>query len=315
MTRPLVAELLARADAGAALDPQLHANLAIELTVAGTDRKRALRHAREAVRATSQLMSLTSTALPEAVLVMTLADASREAWTGVQEWLELARQRGRPLAAAIAASIAAHIAARDGDIRQALAFGQQALAADDTLGRGAVHRVHGAAADRRRATPARARALLAERGLLEGDLFPVFPFNVAQYARGCLHAACGDHEIAVTDLLRRHRRDALGHRQPRGDRLALGRGPVAQRPRRQGAARRLARRRSAWPGAGGRRGKSGWRCAPRGLVEGGERGIELLTEAVSVLRQSSARLELARALLDLGAAHRRAGPGPPRATC
>ena len=44
-----------------------------------------------------------------------------------------------------------------------------------------------------------------------------------------------------------------------------------------------------------------------GLVEGGDRGIELLTEAMSVLRRSPARLELARALIDLGAAHRRAG--------
>jgi hypothetical protein len=42
VTRPLVAELLARADAGEALDPQLHANLAMELTVAGTDRHGAL---------------------------------------------------------------------------------------------------------------------------------------------------------------------------------------------------------------------------------------------------------------------------------
>ena len=64
LTRPLLAELLARAEAGAPLDPQLYANLAIELTVAGTERERALRHAREAVRATSTLMSLTSTALP-----------------------------------------------------------------------------------------------------------------------------------------------------------------------------------------------------------------------------------------------------------
>jgi DNA-binding CsgD family transcriptional regulator len=44
-----------------------------------------------------------------------------------------------------------------------------------------------------------------------------------------------------------------------------------------------------------------------GAAEGAGRGIELLTEAVSVLRPSPARLELARALIDLGAAHRRAG--------
>ncbi len=44
-----------------------------------------------------------------------------------------------------------------------------------------------------------------------------------------------------------------------------------------------------------------------GLVEGGEQGIELLREAVSVLEGSEARLEHARALVDLGAALRRAG--------
>jgi DNA-binding NarL/FixJ family response regulator len=44
-----------------------------------------------------------------------------------------------------------------------------------------------------------------------------------------------------------------------------------------------------------------------GVVEGGARGIELLTEAVTVLRSAPAPLELARALTELGAAHRRAG--------
>jgi DNA-binding CsgD family transcriptional regulator len=50
-------------------------------------------------------------------------------------------------------------------------------------------------------------------------------------------------------------------------------------------------------------------CALRvaGLAEGGPRGIELLHESVRLLDGSTARLEHARALVDLGAALRRAG--------
>jgi ATP/maltotriose-dependent transcriptional regulator MalT len=44
----------------------------------------------------------------------------------------------------------------------------------------------------------------------------------------------------------------------------------------------------------------------QGLVESGERGIELLTESADVLRSSPARLELAHSLTDLGSARRRA---------
>lgn len=307
VTRPLLAELLARAEAGSALDPQLHANLAIELTVAGTERQAALAHAREAVRATSSLMSLTSTALPEAVLVMGLADASREAWSGIQEWQELARQRGRPLAAAIAASIASHIAARDGDIRRALALGQQALEADDMLV-SVLCTAFMVPALIDAGELARARALLAERGLLEGELFPVFPFNVAQYARGCLHAACGDHETAVAELLKVGTMAtewgivnpaALAWRSA----AALSQAALGDRD----SGRLLADEEISLARRWGATREIGVALRAAGLVEGGSRGIELLTEAVSVLRESPARLELARSLLDLGAAHRRAG--------
>jgi DNA-binding CsgD family transcriptional regulator len=44
-----------------------------------------------------------------------------------------------------------------------------------------------------------------------------------------------------------------------------------------------------------------------GLIDGGDRGLELLAEAVTVLNGSDADLELARTLIDQGAALRRAG--------
>ena len=95
VTRPLVEELLASAPSRARrLTRSCTPTWPIELTVAGADRERALRHARAAVRAASRLIPLTSTALPEAVLVLSLADAGREAWAGVQEWQEVARRRG-----------------------------------------------------------------------------------------------------------------------------------------------------------------------------------------------------------------------------
>ena len=100
--RPILEQLQARAEGGEDLDPQLHANLAIELGAAGLDRERAIRHARAAVRATPRLMSLTSTALPEAVTVLLFAGPA-------------ARPRGR--ADVAAAGAAAGMAAGVGDRR------------------------------------------------------------------------------------------------------------------------------------------------------------------------------------------------------
>ena len=47
---------------------------------------------------------------------------------------------------------------------------------------------------------AQAKALLAEHGLT-ADLPPSWPHNLVRHARGCLHAAAGDHPAAVADLL------------------------------------------------------------------------------------------------------------------
>ena len=304
--RPVLERQQARAAAGEELDPQLHANLAIELGAAGLDRDRAIRHAREAIRATPRLMSLTSTALPETVTVLLFAGLSGEAWQGTHTWLRLAQQRGWPLASALAASAASLIALYDGDVRQALAYGQQATAGGGGwISMMATAFMIPALIDQGAIEEARA---LLTAGDLNGELGPTWPYNVARHARGCLHAAAGDHAAAVRELLEAGElAERWGVRNPtlmawRSDAAlsltALGDRRTASRlcaeeielARRWGASRSL-----------------GIALRAAGVTEGADRGIELLTEAVSVLRRSPARLELARALIDLGAAHRRAG--------
>jgi DNA-binding CsgD family transcriptional regulator len=304
--RPVLERQQARAAVGEELDPQLHANLAIELGAAGLDRERAIRHAREAVRATPRLMSLTSTALPEAVTVLLFGGRSGEAREGAQTWLRLAQQRGWPLASAIAATVASLIALYDGDVQQALAYGQQATTGGgDWISMMAAAFMIPALIDR--GAIEQARALLAA-GNLNGQLGPTWPYNVARHARGRLLAAAGDHASAVRELLEAGELAELwGVRNPtlmpwRSDAAlsltALGDCREARRlcaeeielARQWGAARGL-----------------GIALRAAGAAEGAGRGIELLTEAVSVLRPSPARLELARALIDLGAAYRRAG--------
>jgi hypothetical protein len=137
---------------------------------------------REAIRATPQLMSPTSTALPEAVSVLLFANLSGEAWEGAQVWLRLAQQRGWPLASAVSASASSLIALHNGDVRQALAYGQQASAGgDDWISMLATAFMIPALIDR--GAIEQARAMLAARNL-SGQLGPTWPYNVVRHARG-----------------------------------------------------------------------------------------------------------------------------------
>jgi DNA-binding CsgD family transcriptional regulator len=302
---PVLERLRARAGAGEDLDPQLHANLGIELAAAGVDRERAIGHARHAVRAMPQLISRTPAALAETVTVLLYAGLNGEARDAAQAWLRLAQQQGWPLSSCLAASVASLIALHDGDVRQALAYGQQAAAGGDwisvmTTSFTILALIERGAADQ-------ARDMLDAAGL-GGQLGPTWQYTVARWARGCLHASAGDHAAAVSDLL------------AAGDLVAQwGVRNPAMIPWRSGAALSLAAlgdHREASRLCAEEIGIARQWGAGRGLgialraaavAEGGDRGIELLTEAVAVLRRSPARLELARALHDLGAAHRRAG--------
>jgi DNA-binding CsgD family transcriptional regulator len=307
ITWRILQRLEAEADGGAGLDPQVHANLAIELAGAGTNRERAARHAREATRAISRLITLTSTAMPEAVCALLWSDHSGEAWAVSQEYLRLAQERGRPLVSAIAAAATAVVAYHDGDVQQALAYAQQAMTTggDNWISVIAVAFTVHALIDR--GAIAQARTVLTEHGMT-GDLIPLQPYNVVRHARGCLHAAAGDHRSAVADL---RTAGALairwGVRNPAmlawRSNAALSLAALGDR---QTATRLAGEEVDLARGWGDRRGL-GVALRAAGLVARGNDGIALLAEAVSVLRPSLARLELARALLDLGVARRRAG--------
>ncbi len=307
VTRPLLERLQLRAERGEQLDPQLAANLAIELAAAGTDRERAVHWARQAVRATPELMSVTSTALPESLSVLAFADLCGEARDGARMWLRLAQDRGWPLSSAIAASSASLAALYCGDVPEATAYAQQAIEGSGDVWISSIAAAFLIPALIDRGALANAHAVLADRNLL-GELGLTWPYVVVRHARGCLRAAQGEHAAAVADLLRAGelaerwgiRNPAImGWRSESAQSLhALGDGPSA----RQLCADEITLARQ-WGSSRG----LGIALRAAGMVAGGERGVQLLSEAVDVLRCSPAALELARALIDLGAAHRRAG--------
>jgi DNA-binding CsgD family transcriptional regulator len=128
-----------------------------------------------------------------------------------------------------------------------------------------------------------------------------------QMARGRLRAAQGRHAEALADfLVAGERCGLLGIVMAVYDwrsEAALCHAFLGQ----QDEARALARAETEIARAAGLPRALGVALRARGLVEGGDAGLGLLAESVSVLEASQARVELARALADYGAALRRAG--------
>ena len=125
-------------------------------------------------------------------------------------------------------------------------------------------------------------------------------------SRGRLRAAQGRNEEALADFLASGERcERLGIIQgwPWRSEAAIVHALLGHAQQ----ARRLARAEVAVARRFGRSRPLGAALRSQGLVEGEERGLALLSEAVTVLERSQARVELARALTDYGAALRRAG--------
>jgi DNA-binding CsgD family transcriptional regulator len=140
---------------------------------------------------------------------------------------------------------------------------------------------------------------------LAGDFAQTASGAILREVRGRLALAAGDFASARAELqAAAGTYEVLHLRNPSaGWRSALALAVAAEDP---GQARRLAdgelhdARRAGLPRP------AGIALRTRGMLEGGERGVRDLREAADVLAESGARLEQARALVELGAALRRA---------
>ena len=146
------------------------------------------------------------------------------------------------------------------------------------------------------------------RSGLGGELPDTFWFGPPLFSRGALRLAQGRAREAASDLVELTRRmerwgiaGSVG--TPAG--AYAGRALAALGEREEAVA--LAESHLDWARRWGTPSAVGTALAALGTVEGSERGVELLREAVEALEASPARLEHAQALLDLGILVRRSG--------
>jgi DNA-binding CsgD family transcriptional regulator len=145
-------------------------------------------------------------------------------------------------------------------------------------------------------------------GGLPRDIRPALFTQTLLEARGLLHVARGGTREGVDDMVELGRRDELlGAANPLASRWRSRAAPaltaLGEPERAQALARDDVDRARRWGAASG----LGIALRAHALVEGGESLVPRLGEAADVLERSPARLEHARALVDLGAALRRAG--------
>lgn len=245
-----------------------------------------------------------------AVLLLALAD-SELALVTVEAGLEAAHRRGDvfALAANKLLGCLAHLVR--GELVDAVAAGEDGLAANDAHGRLAVLQSWGAgflAA----AHIERGDLDEAERTLARASTDAEVPNNMHWHwflsSRCLLRIVRGDLRTGLEAALECGRRfEAIGGRNPAfmpwRSRAAICLSGLGEEPER---ARAFAAEEVELARVWGAPRALGAGLRAQGVVLGGEKGLELLREAIGVLEGSPARLEYARALCELGAALRRA---------
>ena len=248
-----------------------------------------------------------------AILVLAaleFADALDRADEVAQAQLALARELGDVSGSALALTVHADVAVRRGALADAEAESREALEVADQHGLAwaepvAIATLLEALGEQDRGDEA--DAVLAEREL---SAWQQGSARAAVYlhARGRLRLAQSRHADALEDFQRAGeimRRYEVDH--PAVQLWRSGAAEALLSLGRAAEAGELAREELELARPFGARHPIGAALRVCGLVAGGEEGLALLREAVEILEDSPARLERARALVDLGAALRRSG--------
>ncbi len=245
-----------------------------------------------------------------AATALILADAFDQADHVLESALSEARTQGSTVGLALGFAFRALLRYRTGQLADAEADARQALRISPSLWAASVYALLFLVEILlERGRPEDGAQAIAESGLAS-DESPLLPLLLLRHGRGRLDLALGDVDAGLADMRAAAAELEAGAFPPQlwpwrsKHALALaaaGEGEEACRLADQEF--RLTRSFEA-------RGPLGISLRVRGLVEPGAADLVLLQEAVAVLRGSGAVLEHARALVDLGAALRRAGRRP-----
>lgn len=248
------------------------------------------------------------------VIALLLGDALDEARAHLDAAIEQSRERSSVLGVALASVWRSHVALRAGDVDTAGADAEAALAA---AGSAQLHVLtpYGTAflsdALVERGELDVADALWRERGL-DGLLPPVLPSNYVLFSRGVLRLAQGRAGEALADLRESGERQRLWRTTGAGFWPWTSRAALAlDRLGEQEQARALVQEELAAAEAFGAARPRGMALHAAALLERGAARVHGLEMACEVLASSPARLEHARAMVDLGAALVRGGRQAP----
>ena len=245
-----------------------------------------------------------------AVFVLIAADRFSDARRCLDDTLDMARDRGSTVAFAFVSTMRSLLEYRVGRLAEAEAEARGAIEAVRQQGWPRLPLGVAFVAD---ALIERGRLAEAERVLQEGDGESEAAEGMLTApllaARGRLRIASGELATGVEDLLEWGRRsDRAGGLGTAGTpTYRTYAAPALAALGRRGEARRLISEELDKARAWGAGRAIGMALYAAGLVEPGEKGETLLAEAVDFLQGTEARLEHARALIELGAAQRRAG--------